>query len=446
MNVNSALIMKALSFIGLSLVLCAPDLQAIKLLGIFNNLAPLGKIKAPRVDIVNDPINITSTQNIPSTAAGTIHPIEFTLPAYINITYGPTINNGEPFTIKIEDTGKPADCPGHKTQVKVGIKDVPASIKKVCISQAISEIVGTRQDRWQNVLLALGNNPKYAEGAAKGSEGEFPFVFGLSGWSSSNEPWNRDKISMTSDKATAIKFDKPLSVIQGHAALGGGSVPRFGHATIEHIYNDSPYILLVERAHLDKRLSTTNFREIVPPLSAVPFAMMYVPKITDKKALQKSAIYIHAMGAPAVGPRTPPPPTAFEYIFKAGTSEIGASPMTSAEIEDFVTDLSKTNPHQTAEILGEETLDQLISNNYSKYFISKYYYKVYSVDQEKRIYVERCKLGTDDCTDVKTYPFETVTALGDPHYFKLLVQKDKNPKQQENFGITLDISPVPYEA
>jgi hypothetical protein len=329
----------------------------------------------------------------------------------------------------------------------VGIKDVPATGKSVCVSKAVSSLVGTRSDRWQNVLLALGNNPKFAPLAAKGSEGEYPFVFGLSGWSSSQAPWNRNTVPATSDKATAVKFDKPLRVIQGHLAFGDDSVPRFGHGSISHIYNDSPYVLLVQRAHLDKRLATTNFSEIVPPLSAVPFAMMFIPKnpVSQKDASQKSAIYVYAMGAPAKAERMPPPPTAFEYIEKAGTGEIGAAPVSTSDIEDYVKSLSATNPDETAELLGEETLDKLVSNNYAQYFISKYYFKIYVIAEEKHIYVERCKLGTDDCTVIKTYPFDSVKSSGDPNFFKLIVRKDANPNDKENSGITLDVSPIQQE-
>lgn len=435
---NKNLFLTIFSLLGLAYM---SDLHATKLLGVFNNLTPIGKIKAPRVEIVNDPVNITSSEYISPTASGTIHALDISLPAYINITYDETINKGQPYTIKVEDTEKTGNCPGNKTIVNVGVKDLPDTLKSVCVSKAVSDILGTRADRWQNVLLAVGNNPKYSPGAAKGSEGEFPFIFGLNAWSSSKEPWHRDKISATSDKQTAVKFDTPLRVIQGHTAFGGGSIPRLGFGSLEHIYNDSPYVLLMERSSLDKKFAGYNFREIVPPLSAVPFGMIWIPKIaaTDKDAQQKSTLYIHAMGAPTAGPRVPPPPTAFEYISKAGTGEIGASPVSTDEIEDFVKSLSASNPDQTAEILGEETLDKLISNNYKQYFIGKYYYKVYSVIEDKHIYVERCKLGTDECTLVKSYPYDAVTAYGDPNYFKLVVKKDAN------YGVTIDITQISKE-
>ena len=423
------------------------DLRAVRLLGIFNNLTPIGKIKAPRVDIVNDPLNPTTVINVPQTVAGTIQPIDLPLPAYMNITYDTSINSGLPYTIKIEDTGKPANCLGNKSQVIVGVKDIPATGKSVCVSKAVSSLVGTSADRWQNVLLALGNNPKFAPKAARGSEAEYPFVFGLSGWSSSQPPWNRNTLSATADRT--VTFAKPLRVIQGHLAFGDDSVPRFGFGSISHIYNDSPYVLLVQRSNTDRRLATTNFNEIVPPLSAVPFAMMFMPKNPvskkDDPNFQKSAIYVYAMGAPAKAERMPPAPTAFTYITSAGTAEIGAAPVTSSDIEDYVKSLSATNPDETAELLGEETLDKLVPNNYAEYFISKYYFKIYVIAEEKHIYVERCKLGTDDCTVIKTYPFDSTKSSGDPNFFKLIVRKDENPNKTENSGITLDISPIAQE-
>jgi hypothetical protein len=105
MNKNVVKIV-SLVLVGLAF---ASDLQAVRLLGIFNNLTPIGKIKAPRVDIVNDPLNPTTVINVTQTVAGTIQPIDLPLPAYLNITYDTSINSGQPYTIKIEDTGKPAN-------------------------------------------------------------------------------------------------------------------------------------------------------------------------------------------------------------------------------------------------------------------------------------------------------------------------------------------------
>ncbi len=436
---NRKQLISLVSFLGLGLAV-VPELQAVRLLGMYNNLTRKGKIKAPRVEIIDDPARIQKADYITPTAAGMVHPVDVALPAYLNITYDTTINQGEPFTVVIRDTGKTGNCPGNKSIVEVAVKGDQDSAKTVCVSKAVSDILGTRADRWQNVMLALGNNPDYVPGEM--GKGKYPFVFGLSAWSSSTEPWHRTKVSATADKQ--VSFATPLRVIQGHTAFGGGSVPRFGHGSIAHFYNDSPYVILMERAHLDKRFAGQNFKEIIPPMSAVPLGMAWIPKIAakDKGNLQKSALQIHAMGAPTVGLRVPPAPTAFAYIFKAGTEEIGAAPISTEEIEDFVESLSSSNPDQTAELLGEEPLDTFISDNYANYYISKYYFKIYTVAEEKRIYVERCKLGTDECTVVKSYDAPAYTAAGTPNYFKLVIKKDTRP-EKENTGITLDITQVP---
>jgi hypothetical protein len=71
---------------------------------------------------------------------------------------------------------------------------------------------------------------------------------------------------------------------------------------------------------------------------------------------------------------------------------------------------------------------------------------MYTVVEDKTIYIEQCKLGTDECTVMYKNPEPATAASGDPNYFQLIINPDENPDPNKNVGIKFSISKVPQES
>lgn len=361
--------------------------------------------------------------------------VDKALPVRVSITYpSSSVNGGKPFVIEVQATGSSSGCQGTRTKIEATVLGGNKT-HEICIPQTITfDIPGAVNLRWQNVLLAIADNPKWST-----TNGELPFRFGISSWTATNRPWNHKHISNPLNN-NSITFNPPLNVIQGNAAWGGTKSPRFGFGSIAHIYNNSSYIIMISSDETNPQLSNALFSQLVPPNSVEPFVMAWIPK--NKVGGGQSAIKISAMYAPSPTSNKnnqPPPAGMFSAITSTGSSEIALP--TTQSVKHIMQNIESSAPSLIETLTGVKSMAGLISNKYSQYQVSKYYFKIFTVnDANKTSYIQRCDFKTHRCTNVQTITKSAFNSFGVPHYFQLILDKDAQ------FGIKPTIESIPKES
>ncbi|TET06287.1 hypothetical protein E3J79_02425 [Candidatus Dependentiae bacterium] len=427
--------MKYLCYVKLillgNLLLVAPSLFSqklgIRLIGIYNNLTRASNIPSRRPPAVS--IKGTNFTDV----IGKPLELSVVLPIEISLRFNETISE-QPYTIRIEESPYPGDCPGHKARVTatvLGYKGISEAEKSTCVNKAILYYIPKRKIyEWQNVFLALGDNPDYE--ASK--TGSLPFKFAISAWSSTKYPWNKKEISHPSD-TRKITFRTPLKIIQGQQAWGGGNIPRLVHANIVHLYNNTDYIINMNRYSLDRVLSKYNFEKLIPPKSVIPFAMVWIPKIPSDRVYypKKSEIQIFALKAAS---RTALPPIGFQDIAQVGAYEMAP---TAADVDEILDNMIANMTKETSQIMEEPDIEDLTKGKYDRYFIGKNFYRLFNaIDKNKTIYIQSCPIGKEEEAkniSTKAPAYKNMK----PEYFKLIIN------QGTKGAITFDLSPIPFE-
>lgn len=410
----------------LGLLYCSSGYGVVTLIGISNNATGVSAGKPiVRVRGESTEIDISGTE---------FNNANYKLPVSIDLAFGEIGEDSKVYTIVIEDKSSNLGCGGnsHVVQAKLQFQgvDIPDQKKSICVPSTVSTgIIGSNALQWQNIILAIADNPDYIKDTGLSSS-NIPILFGISSWTTTQGDWGNITISKVFDGSTT--FPKPLNVIQGYAGWGGdSSLPRFGFGHIADIYNNTNYILNIFRKSRSSDLAKYDFNKLVPPVSAVPKAMSWIPKRTSTDS--KSAITLYAMYAPNSNDDNPPDPSTLDPITNAGGTELDP---TAASAKDILKNIKSSVPSLIDQLTGRKTISNLISDKYDQYSINKYYFKIYSDEKTKFINVERCSKDTRVCEVINTIKSPVTNTANVPNYFRLVAQKDKQ------YGINFNIEPM----
>ena len=385
----------------------------VRLVGIYNNF-----ISPVRVQVRGGAL-----------AEGTPFSCLEKLPVDIDITKGE-----KTYTIRIAES-KDRSCTGHTIGVEakvVGYGD--KYIQKTCVPTAIAPFLyGKKVFGWQSVILLLKDNPKFVPGSTE----NIPFEFAISAWTSTKDPWNKKSIAhptsqmVLPSKKRTITFDPPINVSrgQGQAAWGGGNIPRLGFGNIVHVYNNTPYMIMIDRMYphgSNLELAKYNFsKRLISPHTVIPYAMIWIPKIDPDKVMisQKPEIALYILKV-SEKKNVPPPPN-FGLIGTVGTTEVEV--VTPGDIEEKVNEIMSSLTAESFSIMGEPTIVNFMKSPYDQYFIGNNFYKIFTTtDKAATTYIQNVPLDKEE--DAETILKTPGSFDGiNPRYFSLIIN-EKNGK------------------
>lgn len=370
--------------------------------------------------------------------------------------------NPQPYVIHLEEGASHGGvCPADKTCVTASIyarqlgdlDAYPETKQTTCISKSVFFIKkGDLISQWQNVMLFLADPDDPTS--------PVPFKCGLCAWTATHGLWKYDFIDYapadSKSNAPKITFDKKptainntqelkgLRVLQGQQAWGGGQLPRAYFVHIAHIYNNSPYQILVRRTV--RELSAYNFVKIIPPRSIMPFAMIWIPKIADS-----------TIGTPSLDPiqlfvlrksQSAALPEAFSNIDDVGGTEI-SSGVTEQEINGAVDSIVQNMTAHAQDLASYNAMiDDLKKDPSTQYIIGKNSYKIFAIkgntiNDPQTICINRCPKDTLEEETIYHNLDSAYHGVLPKYYLRLVI----NEAQPQNNGdlITFDIANISYE-
>jgi|GEM_PF-3165129 len=438
--------------------------STIRLVGVGNYFEALrvAQMDMPTVHVVhraidkNKPGRVTRTL-INQSYRGGLQVVDLPLPLEIEVKYS-KYNNGQPYTIVIEretDTHKRLACQGTSmVTVKAHLKGSTAYEQKICIPLSSTSLPAAssviQSGDFNNVAFFVG--PLSAHEAALYDPQDvrsLPFTFGLMGWTSTIAPWNNKTIgsfSWTTDQTKATKsvtFGKPLEVLQGFAALGGGGeIPRKNHFSIAHVFNDSPHIIILSRESTNRVLAPLNITQVVPPYSVMPYIMAWAPGVEDSEELMQpghDGIRIAALQRPA-GSEGVRAPSVIRHseIQDLGPDNNAELPQSLKELERLIaSSLSTLVSDKAADLLGVTLWNKEMQSAYKNFDAADHYYSITADRSTKKVYVQKFSVK-DNSLMSETVPLsgvESHDARGVPNYGNLVISQD--PKSGDLFNVQL---------
>lgn len=363
-----------------------------------------------------------------------LQPINLPLPVTIDVTFSQG-TNVRPYQIIIEevtDRNQLLACQGQARTVQARMTLGGTNVQKVCVPYTVSTlptaVTGIRSGEFDNIALLigpLGVNEKYDPQDVT----SLPFKFGLMAWTSIKSPWNTKAIAEAYEDNSGYKFSQPLRVLQGFAALGGGPIPRAGFGSINHIYNDTDYILTLSRSSTaSPELATYNITQVVPPRSAMPYALVWVPNIDGKSLVYSGHDGIRATALMRGETARPPDAISRSEIKDSNIQADTALPDDFLEILDMIAQSQTVKmTNDAAELLGIKLWDQEMYSAYRDFDASDNYYNIATVTNDKKTRIQKCSV-TDGTCEEKTVELPTPAfgPTGIPNYYNLIAHKDTN--------------------
>lgn len=434
-----------LAILSLS-IWCSSYLHAvthpIRLLGIGNYFELLRTSPSERPVVRITKVG-TQLQNIfinPQTYQGQLQPVDLLLPVEIEVKFS-TYNDGQPYTIiidRVTDYKDKLACPGATMgTVKAYIKGRTINKQRVCVPLSSSNIPTSvspiYSDDFNNVVFfvgPLGKHDTYDPLDVR----SLPFTFGLMGWTSLVAPWNQKTVSQTVDQTPRVTFTgKPLEVLQGFGALGGGFIPRAHHMSLAHIFNDTDYIIIVSRESSSKHLAPFNISQIVPPHSAMPYALVWVPKVKDAAELEVSGHDGVRIAALKKG-ETARAPSVISHsgigdleVHNVELANVGIPEGFAQLMEMIQNKLSTSVTDQAADLLGVTFWNQNMQSAYQNFKAADYYYAITTNAQDRAAYLQRFTVDTNVHVgeDEKIENFVSYDSAGKPNYCNIVITQDK---------------------
>lgn len=401
----------------------------------------------PRIGISNTPIT-----SIPYTANNVgLQNIKINLPVEVTLTYDKTINEGKPYTIVITESGQLGTCQGNTREINAWIKEgnKEATTQKCCVTLAKNSFSNLKEPyEWENIILAIANNPEYGTNTKA-----LPFIFGIAPWTTTKFPWNKTTVLHPSD-TKSITFNHVwdtlqeagligLKVMQGNCAWMGGDItqnilPRKGYNHIVHIYNNTPYVINITRNVRQYNLSASNFNQLLPPWTATPWAMAWIPTIPSSTFnpdidQQLSAIQIYALYAPEKDEELLP--GQLPIIKSTGQTEYSQG----KSANELLAGLESNHSEYISKLLGETPIKDLMPDiDKDQYAVGNSYFRVFTLDnQNGKTIIQKCDNISQECSEMKSIAAPNTHPLFG--YFKLIINED------EKHNIKLELSPIPLE-
>lgn len=468
--------------IGLSVCigLYTPEIKTTaRLIGIWNALTPASnqssfagqqatipatvRFKESRTPIVGKPLPISPAMKLP-----------VTIELLFESRKDPKTKIIEPYILTIyEDPHCEMGCPADKICVAAKLEGSDSEEGRAfsCVNTSVFFIKkGDYPFQWQNVMLFVGDNPNAA------AKGNYPFKIGLAAWTSTNGAWLANELfaapADATTKAPQVNFSQqPLRVFQGHQAWGGGPIPRMYFGCITHIYNNSENIIMVRRTEPtspsdpSQDLGRFNFEKLIPPYSAVPFAMAWPPKLNPAERDKVSTLPLEfiIMGVSKQGPLptfkrigVPLPITtmvsdtipseegkpAFTELSKAGIGGTGGGTLSDSEINIIVNGIMQNASSVAQDISGyNKLIDDLRVDQTQRYMVGRSTYKIFSTkDPNNTLYIKECPIGSANEAIIYQHPTPAFDAkTGMPNFVRLIITGEKDGNVRFNLAnIALD--------
>jgi hypothetical protein len=421
-------------FLALILTSCSISLYgAIELIGIgnyFEDLRTASQDK-PTITYSGKTMDGKEVKDKPVSAVyrGGLQLTNMTLPITIDVKYN-NRNKGQPYRLMIEEVTDPNQrlaCQGRSSTVRGSRADI--NVQKVCVPQTIStlptSITGIKSGDFSSIALLigpLGVKDKYNPQDTT----SLPFRFGLMAWSTTKIPWNTTTVAQTYDDYN-YTFSSPLRVFQGFSGLGGGTIPRQFFGSINHIYNDTDYILIISRSSTKTaELATYNITQVIPPRSVLPYALVWIPKIdkTELNIPSHDGIRIAAL----MKAQTAPPPDAISHSEIADLTIPSGVPLPE-DFSAFLKEIDETGAskitNDAAELLGIQAWDEEIKSSYEDFDASHYYYTVATTDADKKTVVQKCSIKTSVCSAEQQLTTPAFSNSGIPNYYNMIAHLDE---------------------
>ena len=441
------LIMKKIYIVtalALGLLLPVSMQAAIKLIGIGNYFQALRATPAeqPRITYSGRTITGQEVKDVivpPVAYQGGLTVSNLILPVTIDVKFN-QYRGGQPYRIIIEEVTDPNQrlaCQGRARTVQASWA---TNVQKVCVPYTVTTLptaqTGIRSGEFDNVALLLGPlgvNEKFNSQDAT----SLPFKFGLMAWTSINAPWNTPTVTQAYDTSgNRSVFSKPLRVLQGFSALGGGPIPRQYFGSILHIYNDTDYILNVSRSSTQSpELASYNITQVVPARSAMPYALAWIPKTDSKSLVYPGHDGIRATALMKAQTARPP-----DAISRSEIKDLNI-PADVPIPDDFLDFLKMIESSETtkvsddaAELLGVKSWDQELHSAYRDFEASNNFYTIATVEDTRKTHVQRCSV-TDGACEQKSQELPTPAfgPTGIPGYYNLVAHLD----QSGEFAVSL---------
>lgn len=465
----------------------------IRLLGVGNyfQLLQTKPSERPTVHITKVGNDVRNTLINPQTYQGRLQVVDVPLPLEIEVKFN-TYNAGQPYTIVIEritDKNDMLACQGvSMATVKATIKGSLTHQEKICVPLSHSTLLSPSSpiyaNDFNNIALFIGPlgvddtyNPQDVR--------SLPFRFGLMGWTSMVAPWNNTTISelpivsvtppiipidtvagkvggartlseltgQTQNKAqpitrsaqNKIEFEKPLEVLQGFAALGGGVAPRAFHLSVVDIINDSDDVIILSRESSNRTLAPFNISQIVPPRAVMPYALIWVPKVGDTEELYMAGhdgLRIAALEKPA-GVRAPST-IAHSDIRELGPHNDAQLPDSLKELERLIAaSLTNVVTDTAAELLGVTMWNKAMQSAYTNFNAADSYYVLSTDTTDKKTYLQKYAVKGNKLENTKQIsPAVAYDDKGNPRYVSIHITHNK----EKNEPFAVKVYPVTLRA
>lgn len=368
----------------------------------------------------------------------------------------------QPYVIRLEENATyGGSCPADKTCVtahvyanQLGDLDAyPTAQQSTCVSKSVFFIqMGDMISQWQNLMLFIADPDDPTS--------PVPFKFGICAWTATHGLWKYDFIDYAPadmiTQAPKVIFDTQptptgnsqldgLQVFQGQQAWGGGPLPRAYFVHIAHLYNNTPYQILVRRTV--RELSSYNFVKIVPPHSVIPFAMIWVPKIAADEAGLPRLDPIQLFVLRTANQQELPP--AFTDIDDIGGTEIGPCP-TESDINYAINATVQNMTTQSQDLSGYSTMiANLKRDPNDKYIIGKNSYKIFSIagktiNDPQTICINRCPKNSAQEDTIYHNSDPAYCGVFPKYYLRLIINETQQQSTTDDM-VQLDIANICHE-
>ena len=267
-----------------------------------------------------------------------------------------------------------------------------------CLTSAAS--TNGNGDHWRGLALFIGENEAYKQ------TNKMPtFKIGINSWVTNKIAWGGDSpyiesapsdplgakaftFQKHSDTFQNIKGNYGLFVLQGQQVWGGGSgrmVPLNGLVTVQHVYNNTPYFIKISRTlpigvDYKKSLGSMNFNKVMPPYTAIPFALAFLPGVQTEDDIENLNNCIQFS---VIAEKEAILPSAFEgFTSIEGTEVAYEKELSKKAFEDMIGSIKigASGSDSSQDLSGyKKFVEELTYNPDRKYMLGKYTYSMFAL-------------------------------------------------------------------
>lgn len=267
-----------------------------------------------------------------------------------------------------------------------------------CITTAASS--EGKGDLWRSLALFIAENDAYQQ------DSKMPtFKIGINAWVTNKMSWGGDvpyiedvpndpagaqafTFKKHEDTFQKIKGNYGLFVLQGQQAWGGSSgrtMPLYGMVAIQHVYNNTPYFIKISRnlaiiGEYKKSLGSMNFTKVMPPYTAIPFALAFLPGVATEDDIENLN---NCIKFSVVAEKEKMLPQAFEGFTSIEGTEVTSESKLSREAFDEMSKsiaIGVSNIDDPQDVSGyKKFVEELTYKPDRKFMLGKYIYSMFAL-------------------------------------------------------------------